>query len=163
VYPAADKWVFLCLANDDASWTKLAGTLDDARLASDSRFATSEKRHENRTALIDLLDRAIRKRPAAEWMERWKPLGIVASPVQNLADLAADPQAWENDYFVETWCEEVQRQVKVRGLPIGLRKTPGAVRTLGPELGQDTELFLADTLGYSWDEIAAFKEQGVIP
>jgi crotonobetainyl-CoA:carnitine CoA-transferase CaiB-like acyl-CoA transferase len=157
VYPAADKWVFLCLANDDANWAKLSGTLGDDGLASDARFATAEKRAENRTALVDALDAAIGKRPAAKWMERWQPLGIVASPVQNLADLAADPQAWENDYFVETWCEEVQRQVKVRGLPIGLRKTPGAVNTLGPEL------FLADTLGYSWDEIADFKEQGAIP
>ena len=53
--------------------------------------------------------------------------------------------------------------VKVRGLPVGLSKTPGAVRSLGPELGQDTELILADTLGYSWDQIGEFKAQGAIP
>jgi crotonobetainyl-CoA:carnitine CoA-transferase CaiB-like acyl-CoA transferase len=96
-------------------------------------------------------------------MERWTPAGINAAPINNLAELAEDRQTWANDYFVETYCEEVQRQVKVRGLPIGLRKTPGDVKTLGPELGQDTELILADLLGYSWEEIAQFKEQGVIP
>jgi hypothetical protein len=36
------------------------------------------------------------------------------------------------------------------------------VRTLGPELGQDTELFLVDALGYSWEQVAEFKELGVI-
>ena len=53
--------------------------------------------------------------------------------------------------------------MQVRGLPIGLSKTPGVVNTLGPELGQDTELILADTLGYSWDQIGEFKAQGAIP
>jgi crotonobetainyl-CoA:carnitine CoA-transferase CaiB-like acyl-CoA transferase len=52
--------------------------------------------------------------------------------------------------------------VTVRGLPIGLSKTPGSVRALGPELGQHTEELLVDTLGYSWEEIGALKEQGAI-
>ena len=37
------------------------------------------------------------------------------------------------------------------------------VRSLGPELGQDTELILADTLGYSWDQIGEVKAKGAIP
>ena len=128
----------------------------------DARFDSVEKRRRNGKALVTRLDKAIKRRSASEWMERWEPLDIVASPINNLADLAADPQAWENDYFVETYCEEVQRQVKVRGLPIGLSKTPGAVRSLGPELGQHTEVILTETLGYSWDQVGEFKEQGAI-
>ena len=96
-------------------------------------------------------------------MDRWTPLGIVASPIQTLADIAADPQAWENDYLLRTHCQEVNREVEVRGLPITLSKTPGRVETLGPELGQDTELILADTLGISWERIGELKERGVIP
>ena len=52
--------------------------------------------------------------------------------------------------------------MKVRGLPIGLSKTPGKVESLGPELGQHTEQILVDTLGYSWDEVVELKEQGAI-
>jgi crotonobetainyl-CoA:carnitine CoA-transferase CaiB-like acyl-CoA transferase len=37
------------------------------------------------------------------------------------------------------------------------------VESLGPELGQHTELILADTLGLSWDRIGELKAQGVIP
>ena len=55
------------------------------------------------------------RRAPPQWMERWKKLQeILASPVQNLQELAEDPQAWENDYFMEAYCEEVQRQVKIR-------------------------------------------------
>jgi len=163
VYPAKDKWLFLCVPNADAEWTRLCQSLEATGLPGDARFDSAEKRRKNARRLVALLDKLIRRRTAAEWMSRFAAAGITASPIQNLADLAADPQAWENDYFVETDCEEVQRRVKVRGLPIGLSRTPGTVRSLGPELGQDTEMILTETLGYSWEELAAFKEQGAIP
>jgi len=161
-YPAKDKWIFLCVPNTDESWSRLCRSLDDAGLASAARFDSSEKRRRNAKALVARLDRVIKRRTAAEWMARWRPLDIVASPINNLADLAEDPQAWENDYFVETYCEEVQRQVKVRGLPIGLSKTPGSVASLGPELGQHTEFILTETLGYSWEQVGELKAQGAI-
>ena len=162
-YPAQDRWLFLCLENEDAAFSRLCESLDASDLASDARFDSAEKRERHAAELIDLLDRALQQRTAAEWMERWEPLGIVASPINTLADLARDPQAWANDYLLETYCEEVKRNVLVRGLPVGLGKTPGSVRSLGPELGQDTELILAETLGYSWDEIGEFKAKGAIP
>jgi crotonobetainyl-CoA:carnitine CoA-transferase CaiB-like acyl-CoA transferase len=162
-YPTKDKWVFLCLPNEDRNWQRLCQSIGDRALATDTRFASAASRRTHATALIERLDAALAQRGAAEWMERWQPLGIVASPINNLADLAADRQAWENDYFLETYCEEVQRRVNIRGLPISLSKTPGSVRNLGPELGQHTELILADTLGYSWEQIGELKEQGVIP
>jgi len=162
-YPTKDKWVYLCLPNEDDNWRRLCQSIDDPALAGEARFGTPAGRREYAGALIERLDAALVARGAAEWMKRWTPLGIVASPVNNLADLAEDTQAWENDYFLEAYCEEVQRQVKIRGLPIGLRKTPGKVESLGPELGQHTELILANTLGYSWEQIGEFKEQGVIP
>jgi crotonobetainyl-CoA:carnitine CoA-transferase CaiB-like acyl-CoA transferase len=162
IYPAKDKWLFLCLPNTNASWSHLCQSLEDEALAGEPRFDSVDKRRRNGKALITRLDKILKRRRAAEWMERWAALGIVASPVNTLADLAADPQAWENDYFVEAYCEEVQRQVNVRGLPIGLSKTPGSVQSLGPELGQHTEFILTETLGYSWEQVGEFKEQGVI-
>jgi crotonobetainyl-CoA:carnitine CoA-transferase CaiB-like acyl-CoA transferase len=162
-YPTQDRWIFLCMPNDDESWSRLCQTLDDAEPSTDPRFASADGRREHAAELVDLLDAALRRRTSEEWMERWKPLGIVASPIHNLADLERDPQAWENDYLCETYCEEVQRDVVVRGLPVRLGKTPGSIQSLGPELGQHTELILADTLGYSWDQIGELKAQKVIP
>jgi crotonobetainyl-CoA:carnitine CoA-transferase CaiB-like acyl-CoA transferase len=50
----------------------------------------------------------------------------------------------------------------VRGIPVTLSKTPGAVRSLGPELGQHTEEVLVEALGYSWDQVVELKEKGAI-
>ena len=88
---------------------------------------------------------------------------IDASPIVTFRELSQDPQAWANDYFLKTHCSEVDREGEIRGLPIGLSKTPGEVSTLGPELGQDTEIILLETLGLEWDRIAELKEKGAIP
>lgn len=160
-YEGNDTWLFLCLANTEDNWSKLCQSFDDDALAWDARFEGSDKRAGNRE-LVAELDERIGQRGALEWLERWRAAGIPCASIDNLADLAEDKQAWENDYFVETHCEEVNREVTVRGLPVGLSKTPGTVRALGPELGQHTEELLVNTLGYSWEDIGALKEQGAI-
>jgi len=162
-YPASDRWLFLCVPNDDASFARLCRALGDPASVRDTRFASVAGRREHATALVDALDALFRTRGADEWMERLRAEAIAASPIGTLRDLSQDPQAWANDYFLETFCEEVKRKVTIRGLPIGLSKTPGRVESLGPELGQDSELLLADLLGYSWDEIGALKDAKVIP
>ncbi|MFN8544467.1 MAG: CoA transferase [Candidatus Binatia bacterium] len=161
-YPTQDRWVFLCVPDTDADWTRLCATLEDPALAADARFATAPARAANAAALVERLETILARRPAGEWTGRWRAAGLAASTICDLSDLARDPQAWENQYLVETHCEEVQRQVVVRGLPVALARTPGTVRHLGPELGQHTEELLVDTLGYSWEQVGEFKEQGVI-
>ena len=162
-YPTKDGWVFLCVPNTEEGWKRLCRSLGPAAPSTDPRFNGVKKRRENATALVALLDRILAEQGAAEWMQRWREIGIAASPIANLAELAEDPQTWANDYLMKTHCEEVQREVTIRGLPVRLSKTPGSVRSLGPELGQDTELILFETLGYSWDEIADLKAKGAIP
>jgi crotonobetainyl-CoA:carnitine CoA-transferase CaiB-like acyl-CoA transferase len=162
-YRAKDRWIFLCLENCDEGWSKLCQSLERPGLAADPRFDSRESRVQNRVELIAELDGILGERGAQEWMDRWTTAGITASPIQTLGDIARDPQAWENDYLMKTHCDEVGREVDIRGLPITLSKTPGSVETLGPELGQDTELILADIVGCSWDEIGELKAAGVIP
>jgi crotonobetainyl-CoA:carnitine CoA-transferase CaiB-like acyl-CoA transferase len=43
-----------------------------------------------------------------------------------------------------------------------LSKTPGNPRVRALELGENTELILTETLGYSWNDVAKLREAGVI-
>ncbi len=163
VYQARDKWLFMCAHNSEAGWTKVCDALSADAMRGDDRFASPEQRRANGRLLVEAMDAIFAVADAETWVEKLRDAGVPSSPVANLKDLAADPQAWENDYFVKAYCEEVQREVDVRGLPIGLRKTPASVRSLGPELAQDTELTLNTLLDYTWEEIAELKEAAVIP
>jgi crotonobetainyl-CoA:carnitine CoA-transferase CaiB-like acyl-CoA transferase len=161
-YQASDGWLFVCAQNNQDAWTKLTAALEAPDLAADPRFATPEARAENNAALVGALDTIFAKQTRDEWLRRLKAAGVTAAPINSLADIAEDPQAWANGYFTKTHCDEVNREVTVRGLPITLSKTPGAVRTLGPELGQHTEEILTEILGYSWEQVGELKEAGAI-
>jgi crotonobetainyl-CoA:carnitine CoA-transferase CaiB-like acyl-CoA transferase len=163
LYPTSGKWVYLCEPNEDARWASLCRALGDAQLAADPRFASASGRREHNEALIEVIEAHALRHDHVTLMDALRREGLVASPVNNLADVIRDEQAWRNNYFMKTWCEEVQREVDIRGLPVTLSKTPGEVHSLGPQLGQDTELVMMELLGYAWDEIEAMKAKGAIP
>ncbi|MBS0598214.1 MAG: CoA transferase, partial [Proteobacteria bacterium] len=163
LYPTKGKWVFLCEPNEDARWAALCRALGDANVAADARFADAAGRRQHNEALIEVIEAHTLRRDHLELMAALGREELVASPVNNLADVIRDEQAWRNGYFTKTWCEEVQREVEVRGLPVTLSKTPGEIRCLGPQLGQDTELVMMELLGYEWGEIEAMKAAGAIP
>jgi crotonobetainyl-CoA:carnitine CoA-transferase CaiB-like acyl-CoA transferase len=159
-YEASDGWMFLCADNDDAAFEKVCGALGVD--GSDVRFATAEARFDNSAALVELLETAIASKTAEACKAALDGVGIPSSPIVDFSSLAEDPGAWENDYFLKAHCSEVNREVEIRGLPVTFGKTPGEVETLGPELGQDTEMLLFEALGYDWDKIGELKAAGVI-
>ena len=163
LYPTTGKWVYLCEPNEDARWAALCRAFGDTQLAADARFADAAGRRQHNEALIEVIEAHCLRHDHTGLMAAFEREGLVASPVNNLADVIRDEQAWRNGYFMKTFCEEVQREVEVRGLPISLSKTPGEIRSLGPQLGQDTELVMMELLGYEWDEIEALKAKGAIP
>ena len=150
-------------ANHDVRFNALCRALCDDSLAQDARFKTAAARHEHHEALIEVIETHTARFDHGGLLAALKAQGIVAQPINNLADVIRDEQAWQNNYFMKAYCEEVQRDVDVRGLPVTLSKTPGEINTLGPQLGQDTELLMMDLLGYEWEEIEALKAEGAIP
>ena len=53
-------------------------------------------------------------------------------------------------------------RTKVLGNPVKLSQTPGRVKSAAPELGEHTEEILLDRGGYTRQEIASLKQQGII-
>jgi crotonobetainyl-CoA:carnitine CoA-transferase CaiB-like acyl-CoA transferase len=134
--------------------------LGQPRLALGSRFASAGAVRNNE-ALIEALDAnaasTIHEPLLAALAERG---ASVASPINNLADVIRDEQAWQNDYFMKAWCEEVQREVDVRGLPVTLSKTPGEIDSPGAAARPGHRTADDGSAGYEWDEIEALQGEG---
>jgi crotonobetainyl-CoA:carnitine CoA-transferase CaiB-like acyl-CoA transferase len=161
-YDADDGWIFLCADDDDASFAGVCRCVDAAALVSDPRFASADARRINAAALVGELDSRMANRGAGEWVDRFEAAGISAARIVDFSVLADDEGAWANDYLMKAHSSEVNREVDIRGMPVSFAQTPGTVETLGPELGQDTEMILFETLGFDWDKIGELKAAGVI-
>jgi crotonobetainyl-CoA:carnitine CoA-transferase CaiB-like acyl-CoA transferase len=159
---ADDKWICLGMPQADRYWADFCRTLGRPELADDERFADLRARAANAGAAIEILDEIFACKPRAEWLRILRAGGdFIFTGINSVDDLPDDPQVRANDYIVDF--EHPQYgTIQVVGMPVRLRQTPGAVRQPAPELGQHTEEILTELLGYSWEQVAALREQRVI-
>ncbi len=159
-YNCADgKWLAIGIL-DPKVWPKLTQALGSPELSEDARFAEAFGRWENTEELTAVLSRHFLTRPRDEWLKLLNEHDVASGPVRDHIEVAADPQVIENEYIVTVEHPTVG-PIRVPGLPVRLSKTPGAVRTAAPDLGQHTEEVLLD-LGYSWEDMERLRTAGVI-
>jgi crotonobetainyl-CoA:carnitine CoA-transferase CaiB-like acyl-CoA transferase len=157
-YECADGRHIAIAATDQKFWTAMCDAVGESWLKDDARFAKPFGRSANKDALVVELDKIFRKRPMSEWLEPLAEAGVPHAPVLDYAGMAEHPQYWANEYLVNIETPHLGA-MRVPGAPIRMSATPPRVDSAGPILGFDSEDILL-SLGYSWDEIAAFKESG---
>lgn len=91
VFDCADGWIIIATGND-AQFRRLCGLLGLPALATDRDFATNADRLANRPALTEALTRATRQRSKADLLAACEAEGVPAGPINNLAEVFADPQ-----------------------------------------------------------------------
>ena len=97
----------------------------------------------NRPALVAELERSLRERDTADWVEALLDAGVPAGPILDYAQVVADPHTQAREMVVEMEHPEAGTVFGL-GIPIKLSATPGTIRRPAPLLGQHTGEILAE-------------------
>lgn len=142
-------------------WVKLCKVLGDEALASDPRFDTHLKRHQNRDQLIPILEELFQKKGGYEWLELLNEEGIPAGPINTVDRVLSDPQVLARHMVVDIDHPKCG-PIKMVGNPIKMSGSDDKGYEASPTLGQHTQEILSDLLGYSKAKIEELRKEGVI-
>jgi crotonobetainyl-CoA:carnitine CoA-transferase CaiB-like acyl-CoA transferase len=160
-YQAKDgKWFQLVNLQSDRHWPGLCEIINRPDLQHDARFVDAAARQKHNSALIAILDEAIRTKTRAEWSALMDAAGVFWAPIQTVEDVINDPQAKANGAFVPVQISSGEH-IELVATPVDFSHTPAHTRTGAPELGQHTEEVLL-AYGYSWEALEQLRERGVI-
>ncbi|MGE0679557.1 MAG: CaiB/BaiF CoA transferase family protein [Candidatus Binatia bacterium] len=129
-------------------------------LINDPRFPNGEDRLAREADLNVEIQKAFSQFDSDEMMRRLAQEDCMAALVNTYEQTFADPQVQHNQMAVEVNHARVGK-VKVGGIPVKLKKTPGAVRLAPPTLGQHTREVLQE-LGLKDVDLEQLLEKGVI-
>ncbi|MDB5560186.1 MAG: caiB [Enterovirga sp.] len=158
-YRAQDGYV-LVAGNGDSIFRRLMNAIGRPDLGEDPRLADNA----GRAAESDFIDAAIEawteQRTVEEALAVMNDASVPAGRIYNAADIMADPHYRARDMIIDTHLPD-GTPMPVPGIAPKLSRTPGAMRWLGPKLGEHTDEILS-AAGYSADAIADLRQRGVI-
>ena len=118
-----------------------------------------------RVAHVDELDGAVQawiaERDLDTVVDAFEEAGAALFPVYDVAQLLADPQVQARD-AVTTVDDEDLGPLQMQNVWFRLSRTPGRIRFPGRRLGQDTDAVLTERLGYTPEQVAALRKDGVV-
>jgi formyl-CoA transferase len=163
IYRSADgSWVVIA-ANQDTVFRRLCEAMGRPELSIDDRFATHVARGRNQDELDKIIgDWAAEKQPG-EIIDTLSAAGVIAGPINTVAEVVEDPQLRARGMLVEHFDERINRPVLGPGIVPILSETPGSVRNAGPARpGQHNDEVFRGLLGRSVAELEALRSEGVI-
>ncbi len=158
-YPTADGRDVVIAANADAVFARLVAAMDRPDL--NAPYATHAARAADQMTLDGQVAAWTATLSADEILERMDAYSIPAGLINTAPDIAADSHIAARDMILRL-AAGFERAVPMAGIVPKLSRTPGAVRSVGPALGEHTDSVVRDLLGLDDDAVDALRAAGVI-
>jgi len=144
VFEVADGHVIISCGND-RQFRKLCGALGLAELGGDPRFATNEKRVENRNVIDSLLGAEVLGRSKADVIACLEEAMVPCGPINTVEEVFDDPHVRARG------AEVVQKRsdgttIRSIAFPAHMSKSPATYRMAAPVLGEHTEEIMDEWL-----------------
>jgi CoA:oxalate CoA-transferase len=142
-------------------WPLFCSIIDRVDIIDDPRFRNGWQRTQNYKLLEPILTTALREKTSAEWLEKLEEVGIPCGPVNNIAQVANDPQIIAREMIVNVHHDKAGT-LKVVNTPFKFSRTQTSVQRASPELGEHTREVLTDLLHMKPGDIQKLADAGVI-
>lgn len=152
---------FILTVGNDSQFRKFAEVAGQSQWADDPRFATNKQRVAHRAELIPLIRQATVFKTTAEWVAALELAGVPCGPINDVAQVFADPHVQARGLKVEL-PHALGGTVPQVASPIRLSETPVEYRRAPPLLGEHTLEVLTGVLGLSDEAVMALREAGVL-
>jgi crotonobetainyl-CoA:carnitine CoA-transferase CaiB-like acyl-CoA transferase len=161
-YRATDGWLVIAVASNKL-FRQLCAAIGRPELGDDARFRGVTARLEHGDEINDIVSAWVATHTVEEVIAILGPdgAGVPCSPVYTVDGLLEHPQLLARR-MIERLPHPKLGEMLAPGVVIKMSETPGAVRTLGPELGQHTDEVLHALLGLSTDDLARLRAEQVI-
>ncbi|MFM9863089.1 MAG: CaiB/BaiF CoA transferase family protein [Micropepsaceae bacterium] len=117
-FQTADQPVIIAAGNNGL-FAKLCEAINVPALATDPRFATNDLRNTNHAALAQELERALGTNTAAHWLAKIEAAGVPCGPINNVAQVLADPHVRSRNMVVTMQDADIG-ELKLAGNPMKL-------------------------------------------
>ena len=141
-FRCSDGYITIGAAND-RTFAKLAAALGHREWLDDARFASDAARVAHRPALASAIEAVTVTRSCADWLAMLDTAGIPCGPINDYAQVFADPQVVARDMAVSVDHPTLGR-LQTLGTPIKMSATPLRVSRRAPLLGEHTEQVLRE-------------------
>jgi CoA:oxalate CoA-transferase len=142
-FATADGYIVIAAGND-ALFARLCELLERAELAGDPRFASNDLRTQHCAELKSEIETALKAGTSSVWLARLDERGIPCGPIQNVAQVLADPQVVARNMVVSS-DDPAVGTLRMAGNPIKLSAFDDpSTRAPAPDLDADRERILRE-------------------
>jgi CoA:oxalate CoA-transferase len=142
-FATADS-AMIVAAGNDALFLKLCDALGRQDLATAPEYKTNDLRNRNQAKLKTEIERELKKKPTAAWIELLSQAGIPAGPINSVAQALAHPQVAARNMLV-TVEDPISGTLTLAGNPLKLSAFPDPkTRAPAPELDADRSKLLQE-------------------
>jgi len=145
-FATKDGHIAIAAGNDDI-WARVCRVLGHEELIADERFRTNPSRVEHVDDMAAEMETSLSAKTSKEWLALLEAAGVPCGPLNNVADVMADPQVLARNMIVESLDPDMG-PIRMQGNPIKLSAHEDAkTRAAAPELDGDRERILKE-LGF---------------
>lgn len=156
---------FVIASGTDKHFVSLSSAMGMPELASDPLYINTESRKKNADSLKAIIEKWASDKTVKEAVAIIDGAGIPAAPIYNCEQACKDKNITEvREMLVKVPAPKSHPEIEeltVIGNPIKMKETPCVYAKAAPDLGEDNYNIFKE-LGFSDDELAAYREAGVM-